>query len=203
MDITIVSFPFLPNWKNTISFKYNFSTSIAENKKFVEQRRPVKDDVLREQVALFSKIEIEKDFLLNTLLYAKNKRLAIPIYAEYITTSTFPLLGESSIVTMQDISKFWNIYNLGTYVLLIEKEDYTIFELVEIDYTEDNAIYLETAITKAFTDVIVFPVFFGNIDKININYLTSKVYEISLAFKNNIPSFKNTNQSMSLYCYCL
>jgi len=183
MDITIVSFPFLPNWRNTINFKYNFSTSVAENKRFMEQRRPIKDDMLREQVALFSKTEVEKDFLLNTLLYAKNKRLAIPIYAEYITTSTSPLLGVLSVVTIQDISKFWNIYNLGTYVLLIEKEDYTTFELIEIDYTEANAIYLKTAITKAFTDVIIFPIFFGNIDKININYLTSKVYEISLAFK--------------------
>ena len=182
MNSEIVVFPFLNNWIQDVKLKYNYITAISENKIFVEQRRSLKNLVLREQDLTFTKESAEKNLLLNALLYAKDKRIALPIYLELFFTSTSPLLGESTLVIVEDISEYWNLWNQCTHILIIQ--EYNVYELIEKNYATSNSIILESAVTVNFTgDVEIYPVMFCNLKDIKPNYVNSKVYTLDLSFQ--------------------
>lgn len=183
MNSEMVVFPFLNNWIQEVKLRYNYITAISENKRFVEQRRSLKNIVLREQDLTFTKESAEKSLLLNTLLYAKDKRIALPIYSELFFTSTSPLLGESTLVIVEDISEYWNLWNQCTHILIIQ--EYNVYELIEKNYATSNSIILESAVTVNFTgdDVEIYPVFFCNLKDIKPNYVNSKVYTLDLSFQ--------------------
>jgi len=190
MNAEIVVFPFLHNWVQEVKFKYNFITSLFKNKRFVEQRRTMKNLVLREEDLFFTKNEIEKNLLLNKLMYAQDKRIAVPVYPELCFTSTSPLLGESTIVIVENLTEYWNFSNACTHVLIIQ--DYSTYELIQKNYITANSIVLENAISVTFTGVVeIYPVIFCNMRDIKITHVTSKVYTMGLSFQE-IRTYQHT-----------
>ena len=190
MNAEIVVFPFLHNWVQEVKFKYNFITSLFKNKRFVEQRRTMKNLVLREEDLFFTKNEIEKNLLLNKLMYAQDKRIAVPVYPELCFTSTFPLLGVSTLVIVENLTEYWNFSNACTHVLIIQ--DYSTYELIQKNYITANSIVLENAISVTFTGVVeIYPVIFCSMRDIKITHVTSKVYTMGLSFQE-IRTYQHT-----------
>ena len=145
MQDEIVVFSFQPNWIENIRIQYKFNTAISINKSFIEQRRPLREKELREMDIKISLNSFSKDLLLNKLLYAKDKRIAVPVFTEGITLATTPLLGETTIYFTSETSKYWNLQNNCNYILLIQ--DYKTFELKEVDSIDEDKVILTEAIT--------------------------------------------------------
>lgn len=198
MDKEIVTFSFPNNWIEDVKLSYNFSTAIYKNKRFVEQRRSLRNLVLRKQSFRVTKEAVEKDLLLNKLMYAKDKRIALPLYPEICKTTTTNLLGKTALTIVEDLSNYWNLYNLCSFILLIET--YDKYELIQKNFVTVDTIMLENAITIDFdTDLVrIFPVIFATFGEIKPVYITSKIYSMSMTFQE-IRTYQHTETEEEAY----
>jgi len=111
------------NWGESIELKYNFVTAIASTRKLVEQRKSLLGTVKRQIRAFIVGYAREHARIEHYLKSVQASQIYVPIYTEPIRP-----LGNGSIqgvnsISVDDVSKYYNLRNLTNYVAVIDERD--------------------------------------------------------------------------------
>jgi len=173
-----------PNWQTPPNVKYGFQTVKVVNKYFREQRRPLTNDPKRLVTASFLMEAMEAQRVFNTLSYAHDKVLAIPIYNEKMYSDNLTE-GLSRIVFTESHEYLWNFNNLCTHIILINHStgDTDVEEIDNIDTT--TSVVLDTPLPRDFDEgyVTIYPVMIASVRSLAYNEQTENVQELTAEFE--------------------
>lgn len=181
--IRVIPLAYEPNWDNGVQVSLIFKSVMAKSKRFVEQRRPLQPKGLRSSKFTLLEKDIRAQLLSNDLHYASNKIMGVPIFTEPMHAIT-SLTGNQIVTIQEDLSTYWHLKNLTTFVLLIDYASGT-FELKEVmDITGQNVTF-RVPVAETFTDntSIIYPVFLGIVNDISTKMITDDTMEMELDFR--------------------
>jgi hypothetical protein len=176
-------FIFEPDWGSAVSERYKLQTAIKTNEKLYEQRRPLVPKFIREVNAKF----VEKGYigqrLFFLLQYIKDKEINVPIYSELMTGT--PTVGHTSITVDQDVTYFWNLQNLCSYVIILNWID-DKFETRGLASVSGSTLNLTEAITNTYSNpkaTTIYPAFVGILLETQTKHLSDDLFEVDVRFE--------------------
>ncbi|MCK5605702.1 hypothetical protein KAR91_27655 [Candidatus Pacearchaeota archaeon] len=182
----IIPFSFEPNWIQDVSLTYLMQTIISNNRLFVEQRRPLLDEIVREQKFALLVNQIEAQRVINDYSFANEKLLAVPVYQEHMTTTT-AITGATVLAIVEDFTKFYNLNNLSDFVFLLDRatgkhEVKGVASIGGGNITLDNAV--GETLDKASTSI--YPAMLATFREVSVAHPTDNIAEISAEFQEVI-----------------
>lgn len=184
----IIDWVLEPNWERDIKLELAFETSIAENRFFKEQRRYLREDFWR-AIKLSAWAEgLDAQKTKQNLVYGHDKVFGIPIYSEPCYP-TGMITGQTTINISNDITKFWNLNNLSTYVIIVDHAG-LVGEVKEVDSIGAGSIVLVRAVTQTFVEAltVVYPMFMATIASLSLQNVTDDLIVFDVNFEEYITS---------------
>lgn len=183
IGMRIINWLLEPNWERDVNLELAFETSIAENRFFKEQRRYLREDPLRGiKLSAWAK-GLDAQKTKQDLSYGHDKVFGIPIYSEPCYP-TGTITGQTTINISNDITKYWNLNNLCTYVMIVD-HDKLIGEVKEVSSVGASSVVLVRSVVQSF-DVeatIVYPIFMATITSLTLRNETDDVIYFDLNFE--------------------
>jgi hypothetical protein len=180
--------PFLyePDWAQAYKVNYLFNTAISRSKKFVEQRRPLLETMRREIEAGFWEQSTVMQRVHNELKRFNSVAIGIPIFNEIMTFSADPAT-QLFADFRQDLVKFFNLNNLAKFILIKDLDNidnHEVKEIVNISHA-NNRITFTNEVKNSYTAArtVVYPIFIGQIETFQPEYITDQHAKFSLKFK--------------------
>jgi hypothetical protein len=176
-------FIFEPDWGKRVSESYKLETAIKTNEKIYEQRRPLVPEFIRETKASFVEEGYIGQRLFFLLQYIKDKEINVPIYSELMTGGAKN--GLTTIVVDQDITYYWNLQNLCSYVIIINWVD-DVFETRGLTSVAGSTLTLTEAITGTYANpkaCTIYPVYIGFLKDTGIKHLSDNVFSCEVNFE--------------------
>ena len=164
----IINWLLEPDWGKEVKMELAFETAIAENRFFKEQRRYLREDFLRAvKISTWAR-GLDAQKVKQDLSYGHDKVFGIPIYSEPCYP-TGMLTGETTINISNDYTKYWNLNNLCTYVILVDHQN-LVGEVKEVDSIGVGVIELVRAVSETFVagSTIVYPMFMATIGALSV-----------------------------------
>lgn len=184
----IIDWVLEPNWARGIKLELAFETSIAENRFFKEQRRYLREDFWR-AIKLSAWAEgLDAQKTKQNLVYGHDKVFGVPIYSEPCYP-TGTITGQTTINISNDITKFWNLNNLCTYVIIVDHAG-LVGEVKEVDSIGAGSIVLVRAVTQTFVaaSTVVYPMFMATIASLSLQNETDDLIVFDVNFEEYITS---------------
>lgn len=182
-DYDVYPFFFENDWKKGVEVRATFQTVISQSKRHVEQRRPLHANALREIKAHFTIRNLTHQKLLNDLKIIQGHPLLVPHYDEPIRANQ-AIQGGADIYTDEDFTNYWWLNNRTSRIMIFSEEDklYAVYQLSQVTGTK---IELTASVSEAFdiTKTIIYPGFFGVVGKPRFSYVTDRLAQCSLTFK--------------------
>jgi len=185
----IEKFFFLPNWKNEIVFDFNVDAVSVESKNRVEQRRRINSKSLCNLSASFVLEKERAQEIINLFRRYSGKVIAVPFFPELIRISSVTIQGETTITSVDDLSKYWYYQNRAKYVSIMEIEqgnNYpSIIEVKEISLKSGNDITFTESIIGNFTtkNCYVFSAILGNYKTFTPSNETPTIVKFDIDFE--------------------
>lgn len=176
-------FIFEPDWGKQVVETYNLQTAIKTNEKIYEQRRPLVPEFIREVKATF----VEKGYigqrLFFLLQYIKDQEVNVPIYSELMTGGV--KVGYDTIIVDQDITYYWNLQNLCSYIIIINWVD-DVFETRGLDSIAGSTLTLTESIVGTYANpkaCTIYPAYVGYLKDKNTRHLSDDMFSVEVNFE--------------------
>lgn len=182
----IIDWVLEPNWENDIKIELAFETSIAENRFFKEQRRYLREEFFRKISVSGWADGLDAQKVKQSLSYGHDKVFGVPIYSEpcYLTGT---ITGQSTINTTNDLTKYWNLNNQCSYVIIV---DHALLrgEVKEISSVSANVINLVRSVVQTFDagSSVVYPIIMATLESLSLNDETDDVTTFDVSFEEYV-----------------
>jgi len=156
--IRVSPFMWEPNWNKKVNVEMHFDTALDRNKYFVEQRRPLRHKPYYKFSFSVNPSGVDAQKLKQLLAYAHDKVLGLPLFNEQAHPSQ-SFNGSATIVCSNDLSKFWNLNNQATFVVVVDHQALQA-EIKEIESVAAGQIVCTLPVSDTFTwqSSVVYPV---------------------------------------------
>ena len=172
----------LPQWGARPKFEMVFETALVNNRRFAEQRRPLRPKAFRKSTLRFVGHGQEAQRLKQKIIYGHDKVFGVPILHEQSFLSVDPQ-GGSTITTTNTLTNFWHLNNQANYIVLIDQSQW-LSEIKEIQSVGSTTITLTNDVVDSFDpgQTLVYPIYLGILETVDSIYETDGVYEANTKF---------------------
>lgn len=182
--IRAAMFYMLPNWKYDVTVEYKFMTTISMTRRKVEQRRALHTVPKRLQSFIVTTSE-NQEMIWNYLLYLRDQNIIMSLYVEpCLPNGSGTLLGDTSIVCTNDLPNYYNLNNLTSRVILMDKRDILKPESRNLASVNNYTINLSNPVVGNFQReyTVIFPMLNCYLTSFKKKSFTDTVAHFTLEF---------------------
>lgn len=163
----VVPFVYEPNWAKAVKLSYEFHTLVSRSKTYKEQRRAMQDTPRRKESLEYIFLDyLEYSEAKNTLEYAFNKVLVVPIFTE--TILLLSTVTGNTVINTSDTSDMYNYQNLTDFVLVHDFAS-DLWEVKEVESFTNTTVTFTRAVQETIVkeSALMYPLMLTTLPKIN------------------------------------